>query len=178
MDRIRGITFFFLNGRLVGIYAHCLEESCALDAFDTLFLHYRCRSFVTWIYLPISRHDRVLALGIQAVSPSHGWRSDRNVSVHVRTALAGDISIGLVCTHAPRPISYLAASAPIKMVYGESRSERALRFFGAYTSKSTSDRALPEQFCLKSLGRSPFGKDAIFSWAPLDSVSSTQLFYD
>ncbi|KAK3941536.1 hypothetical protein QBC46DRAFT_430920 [Diplogelasinospora grovesii] len=87
MDEIKGITFFFSFDDLCGIHIHRSEESCAMDTFARIFQQ-PFRRAVVWIYLPISKCDRVLVLGMrEAVQAPH------NRSILVRMERVGDIII-------------------------------------------------------------------------------------
>ncbi|KAB5572269.1 hypothetical protein GE09DRAFT_1170482 [Coniochaeta sp. 2T2.1] len=169
MDEISGVTFFFSLGQLFGIHIHRSEESCAMDTFARDFPN-RLRRTVVWIYLPISRHDRTLVLGIREALPS------RDLNVLIRTELIGDVIVGLQSTGGRVKDQCLAASAPLIMIYGEPGEGRPVRFFGAYCRPS-SEQALPRPFRLEKPGPCPID-DAYFSWAPLRGVSSTIVFYN
>jgi hypothetical protein len=61
IDRITGLTFFFIRGELCGIHPHRSKNSCATDTFER-FSNRRQLSTV-WVYMPIAPRDRVLVLG-------------------------------------------------------------------------------------------------------------------
>ncbi|OIW22970.1 hypothetical protein CONLIGDRAFT_625286 [Coniochaeta ligniaria NRRL 30616] len=168
MNGISGVTFFFAFGQLFGIHIHRSEESCAMDTFARN-LSDRLQRSVVWIYLPISRPDIILVLGIREVlrSPS--------LNVLVRTALIGDVVVGSQSKGQAKDI-LLDASGPLTMVYGEPREGDPVSSFGAYRGRS-SDQTLPPPFRLINRGPCPIN-DAYFSWAPLRDVSSTLVFYD
>ncbi|KAL2168361.1 hypothetical protein VTG60DRAFT_7339 [Thermothelomyces hinnuleus] len=104
MDEIKGITFFFFSGLLIGIHIHRTDESCAMDTMVQKFDDPRLRSNVVWIYFPMPQHDRALALGILEALQDQ-------FNVLVRTELMGDIMIGLQ-PKGDAKVRCLAASAP------------------------------------------------------------------
>lgn len=130
----------------------------------------RLQRGVVWIYLLISRYDRVLLLGIrEALQSGH-------LNVLVRTELIGDVTVGLQTT-GPVKDRCLAASAPVTMIYGEPLEDRPIRFFGAFSSQPLKQGFSPPPFRLEDPGPCPL-EDAYFSWAPLHGVTSTLVFYD
>ncbi|KAL2021088.1 hypothetical protein VTK56DRAFT_7507 [Thermocarpiscus australiensis] len=170
MNSIKGITFFFSMGLLFGIHIHRSEESCAMDTLTRNFSNRRRRT-VVWVYLPISKRDRALVLGIR--EDLRTW----TLNILVRMERVGDIIIGPQCKGGVKN-RCLAASAPVTIVYGEPKEGRPVRFFGAYCRPPLA-QALPTPFRLEKPGRSPIDCDVyFFSWAPLGGVSSTLVFYD
>lgn len=99
-----------------------------------------------------------------------------DLNILVRTELTGDIIMGLQSKGNAKD-RCLATSAPVTLIYGEPKEGRSGRFFGAHCAPP-SDRALPKPFRLEKPGPSPIGDDVYFSWASLDNVSSTLVFYD
>ncbi len=87
-DSIRGLTFFLscVTGELFGIYIHHTEESCAASMYERFWKRNR-RAYV-WIFLPIPKGDRILALGVRQEPSSRGQ------DILVRTRLAGDVTVG------------------------------------------------------------------------------------
>lgn len=169
MDSVKGITFFFSSDELFRIHVHHSEESCAMDTF--VHFHNRRRLTLTWIYLPISQHDRVLVLGIQATVQF------RFVSLLVRTELIGDVIIGEQ-SEGELDDRHWAAFAPLTMLYGEPVEGRPVRFVGGHC-RVPRDGALPKLFPLKGPGPCPIDDSCtFFSWAPLSAVASTLVFYD
>ena len=168
MDRIKGITFFFRTGELLALHIHRSDESCAMDTFSRAF-HNHFTPRPVWIYLPISQHDRALLLGIRE-------SQFMGLNILVRTELMGDIIVGLQFEGYVKE-RFLAASAPLTMIYGEPLERRPIRFFGGYC-KTPRDQPLPKPFRLEKPGLLPIRGDAYFSWAPLCGVSSTLVFYD
>ncbi|GKU07225.1 hypothetical protein FLAG1_10981 [Fusarium langsethiae] len=166
-DRIRGITFFFSSGQLFGIHVHNSEESSAIATYER-FSRRRQRGII-WIYLPISKNDRLLVLGVR-----QGRRSGMNILI--RTRHAGDIIIG---QHIVREFKdmCLGRSAPVTIVYGEPREGSPVTFFGAYC-KPTCQPELPKPFPLARSSPNPLGDEAYYSWASLDRISSTLTFND
>ncbi len=169
MDKIDGITFFFSGGQLFGLYVHQLDESCAMDSYLRAFSNRRRRSIV-WIYLPISKRDRVLLLEIR-----EGVHS-RNQVIAIKTKLVGDVMVGMQCKAAVR-VKSLGASPPLTMIYGEPKQGKPVYLFGAYC-RLPADQGLTNPSRLPNPSGSPIGDKAYFSWAPLSGVSSTLVFYD
>ena len=171
MNKIKGITFFFSSGQLVGIHIHHSESSCAMDTFLTL--PNRLQRAVVWIYLPISQHDPVLVLGIREA----GLVGEEFQAVLVRTAFVGDVII------ASRPLSgtevkdrCLAVSTPVTMIDSEPKEGRPVCFFGSRCGPLPG-QPLPAPFPLGKPGRWR-GDHRYLSWAPLSGVSSTVVFHD
>lgn len=61
LNRIRGLTFFFIWGAPYGVHVHRSEESCAMDTCERF--PNRTRLGLVWVYLPVAAEDRVLVLG-------------------------------------------------------------------------------------------------------------------
>lgn len=140
-----------------------------MDTFVRKFPN-RLGRVLVWIYLPISKHDRALVLGIR-----EAWQS-RDLNVLVRTKLVGDVIIGMQSEGKVKDLC-LAASPPLTIIYGEPSDGGPVRFFGAHPGHPL-DKPLPERFQLERPGRCPIGDRAYFSWAPLCDVLSTLVFYD
>ncbi|AEO68684.1 uncharacterized protein THITE_2054246, partial [Thermothielavioides terrestris NRRL 8126] len=170
MDEIDGITFFFSLSRLCGLHIHHRGESCALDSCTRAFSNQQRRG-VVWIYLPVSKRDSPLLLGVR-----EEVQITRIQSIVVRTKLVGDVFVGMQCTGAVQDYS-LGSSAPLTMIYGEPKQPYPVYFFGAFCR--VPDKGPTKPFCLPSPHGSPMGATmAYFSWAPLSDVSSTLVFYD
>lgn len=172
MDEIEGLTFFFSDGRLFGLHVHQLGESCAMGSYTRTFSNRRGRRIV-WIYLPISKRDRPLLLGIRERQQS------RAQTIVTRTKLTGDVIIGLQCKGAIRDTT-LGASAPLTIIYGEPKQGTPVCLFGVYcrVPASTDNGLTNPLFRLPNPYGSPLGDEAYFSWAPLSGVSSTLVFCD
>ncbi len=170
MDDIKGITFFFKFSCLCGIHVHHSEESCAMDTCARDFGDPKQNTLV-WIYLPISKRDRVLALGTrEAVQTGEQC-------ILVRTSLVGDIAIGKHLKGNVRD-HHLGASAPLTMLYGEPMPGGRVSFFGVHCRLSGNSAPL-SPFRLQIPRPCPvLGDDTYFSWAPLSNVSSTVVFTD
>ncbi|KAL3602902.1 hypothetical protein FPOAC2_07218 [Fusarium poae] len=166
-DRISGITFFFSSGQLFGIHVHNSEESTAIATYEG-FSRRRQRGII-WIYLPISKNDRILVLGVR-----QGRRAGTNILM--RTRHVGDIIIGEHIVGEFKDMC-LGRSAPMTIVYGEPREGSPVTFFGAYC-KPTCQPELPSPFPLVRSSPNPLGAEAYFSWASLDCISSTLTFKD
>ncbi len=132
----------------------------------------RGRTPVVWIYLPISTRDRVLLLGTRCALQSE----DR--CILVRTKLAGDIIIGKELRDNAEDC-WLAAPAPVVMLYGDPKPGQNITFFGGHNKTMLPDPALLRPFELPgSDSGEHFGGQGYFSWAPLSSVSSVVVFSD
>lgn len=169
MDRIDGVTFFFCTQRLFGLYVHQLGESCAMDFWNRTFSNRPRRSSV-WIYMPISKQDRPLLLGVRES------RQSRNQCFVIRTKLVGDVVVRPQCLGAVRDAN-LGTSAPVTMIYGDPQQGRSECFFGAYC-RVPADQGLTKPFCLPNPSGSPLGNEAYYSCAPLNGVISALVFYD
>ncbi len=171
LDDIKGITFFFIYGALSGVHVHYSDESCAMDTY-TRELNDRGREAVVWIYLPISTRDQVLLLGTRRALQSES--GDR--CILFRTKLAGDIIIGKEMRENVED-NWLAAPAPVAMLYGDPKPGRNITFFGGHNRALSPDPALLRPFHQPGPGSVLLGQ-AYFSWAPLSSVSSAVVFSD
>lgn len=63
LDKVQGITFFYMRGYLYGIYAHTSTDSCALDTYKRF--DKRSQPPFVWVYLPIAPHDRIDGIGVR-----------------------------------------------------------------------------------------------------------------
>ncbi len=124
---------------------------------------------VVWIYLPIATRDRVLLLGTRRASQS----GDR--CILVRTKLAGDIIIGKEMRENVEDC-WLAAPAPVAMLYGDPKPGRNIAFFGGHNKAMRPDPALLRPFELPGPGNYVVLGQPYFSWAPLGGVSSVVVF--
>ncbi|KAB5576478.1 hypothetical protein GE09DRAFT_623594 [Coniochaeta sp. 2T2.1] len=181
MDEISGITFFFASGQVYGIHIHRSKDSCAMDTFARSLTD-RLQEHVVWIYLPISRRDRILVLGARKIlqDPGMNHMGWTQLNVLVRTALVGDVFVGSRPNRQVRDLCF-AASPPVTLVYGEPREGRPVSFFGARCAGPHVNQTLPPPFRLDNRGPCPMDEkcnDAYLSWAPLRDVSSTLVFYD
>ena len=61
LDRVRGLTFFFVSGQLFGIHVHDSKDSSAMETCARFPEHHQRK--VTWVYLPIAPKDRVVLFG-------------------------------------------------------------------------------------------------------------------
>ncbi|CAG7557904.1 unnamed protein product [Fusarium equiseti] len=173
VDRIRGITFYFYLHIFSGIHIHYEEETSAMDYNYSSFINRRWEEGV-WIYLPIPKNDRLLALDIR-----QGRQESMNILA--RTRLVGDIFIGQQIL-GPFEDLGLSSSAPQTIVYSGPPDGAPVTFLSTYCKRPCQDEP-PKPFPFeKSGGISnnpyPLGLSAFFSWAPLDDVSSTLTFND
>lgn len=167
LDTIRGITFFFTDGRLFGVHFHRPGGPCASRTYQRF--SNRLRRSIVWIYLPISKGDRMLALGVRQ-APKTG------LNILARTQLIGDIILGEHIKDGFKDWC-LARSSPVTLIYGEPIGELRVPFFGAYCALSP-EPPLPRPFPLQRPGPNPIDGYSYFSWAPLDGISSTTTFSD
>ena len=162
-DRIRGLTFFFSEGRLFGIHVHDSTGSCAVSTYER-FTSRRQKGMV-WIYVPISEGDNISVLGIRT--------SSAGLNILIGTSRVGDVIIGPHTTGSVKD-RCLGESAPISLIYAEPGEGGAVPYFGAYCKPSF---GLCKPFPLRTSGN-PLGNDSYFSWAPLEQVSSTLTFHN
>lgn len=66
-DSITGLTFFYLQGALLGIHPHRANDSCALSSYERLALNKNKRDQVAWIYYPMPPSDRIQIFGARPV---------------------------------------------------------------------------------------------------------------
>ncbi|KAF4462660.1 hypothetical protein FALBO_10520 [Fusarium albosuccineum] len=167
VDKITGITFFFLSGRLFGIHIHSTEEPCAMSTYERFANRLGPR--IVWIYLSISKKDRLLVLGVRE-------EPKRRLNILARTQKLGNVVLGQHIKGGFKD-RCLGKSAPITLIHGEPIEGYPVHFFGAYCALSSAT-PLPDPFRLETPGPDPIGDDSYFSWAPVEGVSSTITFID
>jgi hypothetical protein len=130
--------------------------------------------YLVFIYLPLPRHDRILALGIR-----ESLKKTRARSILVRSKLAGDIILGERHEEEGQVEDrLLAASALVMMVYGEQMLGQRVWYFGAHCRAPSAASGVPRPFGQSHPDLSPLSDRAFFSWGPLRGVSSTQVFVE
>ncbi|KAL2759487.1 hypothetical protein ACRALDRAFT_2030768 [Sodiomyces alcalophilus JCM 7366] len=164
LDRICGITFFFVGGELYGIYVHHSPDSCAVEVYKRFPNRRRLRA--VWCYLPIARKDRVVVLGTRT--------TEFGLNVLVRTRLSGDVIIG--CLGQRSDLDRLLGKDQITFIYGEPDELQPVLVFGASCPTPVEKSGFPRPFSLQDFQPTP--PRAYFSWAPLKDVLSTHTFYD
>ncbi|KAI1477525.1 hypothetical protein F4774DRAFT_388568 [Daldinia eschscholtzii] len=168
--RISGITFFFSSNRLLSIYPHYSNTSDAMATYRRF--SYRRKRDIVWVYQPISKHDRLLVLGVRE-SPLGKF------SILVRFERAGDVVIG---SYIPGPATQdrcLGQRPPMTLIYNEPIEGQEVSFLCVY-SGLTSRVALPKHFAMEKLRSIPnsLAEDAYLSKAPLADVASAKVFYE
>lgn len=172
VDKIRGITFYFRLQTFAGIHIHYEEKPSAMDDKYEQFVNRR-QDKSTWIYLPISKNDQLLALDI---------RQMRRLGMNIlsRTRLVGDIIIGPQFQSPFKDLG-LSKSTPQTIVYSEALEGSPVTFLDTYSKRPYQDEP-PKLFPLEKYGGvsdpHPLGHAPFFSWAPLDDISSTLTFND
>ncbi|KAI1083408.1 hypothetical protein F5B20DRAFT_568601 [Whalleya microplaca] len=164
---ITGITFFFSSARPFGIHPHYSSTSDAMRTYCR-FPNRRRRGIV-WIYQPITKHDRVLALGVRKSLQGE-------LSILMRTEYSGDVTIGSYIS-GPARDRCLGWYPPITLIYNEPIEGQEISFLGASHGPS-SGMELPKPFAVGRLRSNPVGEHAYFSMAPLKDVASAEVFYD
>ena len=91
VEKIRGITFYFYFPNFCGIHIHYEDEPSVTDDKYERFTNIRHKESV-WVYLPIPKNDRLLALDIRKARERNGFFPGLNILA--RTRLVGDIIIG------------------------------------------------------------------------------------
>jgi hypothetical protein len=173
---MRGITFFYSRGRLCDIHIHYPEGPSAQSTYE--LMSRGLQQDVSWLYLPISKGDRLTVLGVRP-------RDTRPACILVQSEKAGDVIIG---PHGSYPTQHCQGSGgPLTFIYGEPKRGGAtprVQLVGTYCRASTSStEGLPDNFPLDKFEPSPVSDGAIleevyFSWAPLEGVASTVVFRD
>ncbi|KAL7916319.1 hypothetical protein GGI35DRAFT_33567 [Trichoderma velutinum] len=188
-DSIRGITFFYNQGRLCDIHFHYPEGPSAHSTYNQMKRVVQRNA--TWLYLPVPQGDRLTVVGErqQRNSPSCRLPSSHLFSCHLfRLEKSGDVIIG-ARGNSRFDDRCLGTGTAITLVYGEpNRADRVPRVerFGAKSStesRSLEESSLPGDFPLDKYEPSPLTASAFlqaeyFSWAPLDGVASALVFYD
>ncbi|KIH93326.1 hypothetical protein SPBR_04159 [Sporothrix brasiliensis 5110] len=124
-DRCFGLTFFCLSGKLFGIHVHRTADDDATTTYRRLVA--RVRERMVWVFLPIPRKDRLVAL----------WacRSDtgdsKDFSLIARMKLAGDVAVGNGIGNSAKAL-LLAFGESVTLVYGEPREGEPIRIMGTY----------------------------------------------
>ncbi|KAL7808123.1 hypothetical protein V8C44DRAFT_366920 [Trichoderma aethiopicum] len=175
-ESMRGITFFFSRGSICDIHIHYLNGSSALSTYDQMTRG--LQQDATWLYLPISKGDRLTLLGVR---PKEGLPA----CILVQSEKAGNVIIG---PHGSYPAQNCQGSgAPLTFIYGEPKRGGArprVGLVGTYCAAPTSfTEGLPANFPMDKFEPSPVSEGAIleavyFSWAPLEGVASTVVFRD
>ncbi|ETS03492.1 hypothetical protein M419DRAFT_50070, partial [Trichoderma reesei RUT C-30] len=175
-ESMRGITFFYSRGRLCDIHIHYPEGPSAQSTYE--LMSRGLQQDVSWLYLPISKGDRLTVLGVRP-------RDTRPACILVQSEKAGDVIIG---PHGSYPTQHCQGSGgPLTFIYGEPKRGGAtprVQLVGTYCRASTSStEGLPDNFPLDKFEPSPVSDGAIleevyFSWAPLEGVASTVVFRD
>lgn len=173
---MRGITFFYSRGRICDIHIHYLKGSSAQSTYDQMSRG--LQQDATWLYLPISKGDRLTFLGVRP-------RETLPTCILVQSEKAGGVIIG---PHGSYPTQDCQGSgAPLTFIYGEPRRGGArprVGLVGTYCAASTSStEGLPDNFPLDKFEPNPVSEGAVleavyFSWAPLEGVASTVVFRD
>ncbi|KAL6882420.1 hypothetical protein HDV57DRAFT_61021 [Trichoderma longibrachiatum] len=175
-ESMRGITFFYSRGRICDIHIHYLKGSSAQSTYDQMSRG--LQQDATWLYLPISKGDRLTFLGVRP-------RETLPTCILVQSEKAGGVIIG---PHGSYPTQDCQGSgAPLTFIYGEPRRGGArprVGLVGTYCAASTSStEGLPDNFPLDKFEPNPVSEGAVleavyFSWAPLEGVASTVVFRD
>ncbi|KAI0119390.1 hypothetical protein F4814DRAFT_438987 [Daldinia grandis] len=165
-DRIVGITFFFLLGRLLGIHPHYSNTS---DAMPTYYRYSRTRQRnIVWVYQPIAGHERLLVFGVR-----ESFYGD--LSILMRFAHAGDVTIGPYI-QGPAKYHRLGWRPPLSLIYNEPIEGQDISFLSAYCRLSVR-AGLPKPFAREKPRFNPLGDQAYYSSAPLADVASAEVFY-
>ncbi|KAI1199602.1 hypothetical protein F5X97DRAFT_332632 [Nemania serpens] len=163
---IRGITFFFSSHQLYGVHIHRSSALCALPSLQRV--PPRRRRSISWCYLPIANHDRIVVLGVR-ISPN------QHLNLLVRMEKAGDVIVG---PYIPGPAEDLCLGwhAPITLVHREPQEGQPVPYFGAYCHSPTRNEP-PKRFQVYKPSSYPLGEDAYLSIAPLEGIRSVEVFY-
>ncbi|KAI1104521.1 hypothetical protein F4804DRAFT_306751 [Jackrogersella minutella] len=94
LRKITGITFFFSQGNIFHIHAHTAAASTAIRTWE--HLSPQCQKLATWIYLPISPNDDIVALGrpLGALGYVLVGNLQYGFNLLFRLRLAGDVALG------------------------------------------------------------------------------------
>ncbi|KAI1416945.1 hypothetical protein F5Y13DRAFT_102682 [Hypoxylon sp. FL1857] len=162
---VTGITFLFSHGEVLKIHAHSATAPTAMPTVKRL--PRRRQQVVSWLYLPISPNDNVVAFGTLA---------DRHLKYGVcflfRLRLAGDVVVG-ECAGIEHP--FAITSAPIVALIHDAPEQRPVSVIAA-AFKATS-RLEITSFPYKGLSTPSFPM-ANFSSASLQNTIRVQVFAD
>ncbi|PTB70417.1 hypothetical protein BBK36DRAFT_1107697 [Trichoderma citrinoviride] len=86
-DSMRGITFFYSRGRLCDIHIHYLEGSSAQSTYDQMSRG--LQQDTSWLYLPISKGDRLTILGGSGASLTFIYGEPKRGGATPRVELVG-----------------------------------------------------------------------------------------
>lgn len=185
LETISGITLFFSHSGLYGIYPHELPGSCAISMYESF--PERRRQSLVWIYLPISRSDRILVFGTRAatdgglcilVCTTVLFKNNQFTNTfQVRTEQSGDIILGPAIS-SPKPDCYLIRHKSAALIVSEPSADVPITL-GAYnttTHMSTSEN--PKPFDCPIYTRQNLHTVNYLSSAPLAQISNVYVFED
>ncbi|KUI63587.1 hypothetical protein VM1G_10402 [Cytospora mali] len=168
LEETRGMTFFYSMGRICGIYAHSLTETCALSIFERFSK--TLQPYLVWIYLPIARKDRIIELGTRKVT-------NDGLCIRVCTELSGVSVLGPHYQSATDD-RWFCSSKPVSLAFNEpSDNQRSPVSLGAY-NPSCSATEEPRQLEPLHYEQQHIGHFTYFSSAPLNEIYCAYVFED
>ncbi|PSR77849.1 hypothetical protein BD289DRAFT_137376 [Coniella lustricola] len=86
LANIQGLTFFYLDRSIYGVYAHtCIRDYAIFIRKRFPFIR---QEYFFWIYIPISSYDEIITVGFRL------YKKEGGCSVMIRTKHSGDTIIG------------------------------------------------------------------------------------
>ncbi|SPO05544.1 uncharacterized protein DNG_08231 [Cephalotrichum gorgonifer] len=176
LGKVDGISFLFIKGQVVSIHTHRGLESSASVTYD--WYGEWAPDQVTWVYLPLSRSDRLLRFGAREYA-----RSGRVFLVGTR--MLGDVMFGRPGPGAPKRTMAVSSPTPLTLVYAEDKNDfKDIPVIGVIQKENPPAGTLnlgDVQWPQVAPRRTPAGRhhlrDAYFSSAPLSNVVSVTVFY-
>ncbi|KAI9149615.1 endoglucanase B [Paramyrothecium foliicola] len=170
-----GITFFYAEQTLVDVLAHHNRLSAPAPRMSTpsRFLRRTKSKSLTWVYLPLSKADRIIGFGVCVTMEEERPRQDRP-TILVRLEKSGSIMLGPDHTTEDQTRARAASTSPGPILLHETGGA------SIKTICELSSSNIPVATDIFPL--SPFSicplDGACFSSARLDSVTFTEVYYD
>ncbi|SPO07084.1 uncharacterized protein DNG_09778 [Cephalotrichum gorgonifer] len=127
------------GGTFSAIHAHTDAAPYARIPHESLSR--RAQNFVSWIYVPVTTHDKVLAIGLR--EPDMASVMKRHC-VLLHTELAGDVSVGPWLPGSNR--NYMLSNCPSTLLYDRKETAK-VSVIGAFP------KATPTWFCAQCITR-------------------------
>ncbi|KAI1381181.1 hypothetical protein F4677DRAFT_119051 [Hypoxylon crocopeplum] len=166
LKRTTGLTFFVYDDKIHAIHAHTPTLPCAEPTYNSLW----DKQDVSWIYIPFSANDKIVAFGIQLEKQDGEYFTTDRPCFLFRTELAGDILVGRYKSNQ----DFLYTKAPPSTLLYHKAELGTISIISPYSNKDdTSSQSIPYQHPPAG----PLPRNMCVSWATLDNVSYVQAFY-
>ncbi|KAH6989261.1 hypothetical protein BKA56DRAFT_727767 [Ilyonectria sp. MPI-CAGE-AT-0026] len=167
LRRCTGITFFIRYCSTVGVHVHTPQAPCALISAARLSANPRRPA---WVYVPVSPKDPILAFGIRS-DDLRGYGVARRPCFLLRMLRSGDLAVGP--HHTGITEDFVSLIGPSSILVHDSPKWCLFSVFGIDPREDADFEIKP----FAPLTSAPINH-ACFSSAPLQSIASTQAFYD